>query len=150
MKKLLLPLILLILGLGVGGGAAFGVGHFMGPPPAAGETAHEEETAPVETAFIPAGIILAPIVAEDGNLSGYANFDVQLEVPVDKADEITARLPLLLHAVNLRAFRTPMAAGPQHMLPDLRIFAKMVEEAATESLGKDEVTRAVVISARPV
>ena len=149
MKKIVLPLILLSAGLGIGGGAAYGVGHFLGPPPAADAHA-EEQHEPVETAFIPAGVIMAPIVAEDGNLSGYANFEVQLEVPVDKTDAVTAKLPLLLHAVNMRAFQTPMAAGPQHILPDLKVFAKMVEDAAAESLGKGEIVRAIVISAKPV
>lgn len=151
MKKILLPLILLLLGLGLGGGAAFGVSQIMGSPPAPGEhgEGHMEEEE-VETTFVPAGTILAPIVAQDGALSGYANFEVQLEVAVDKADDVTAKLPLLLHAINLRAFQTPMAAGPHYILPDLKIFAKMVEQAADESLGKGEVIHAMVISAKPV
>ena len=152
MKKILLPLILLLLGLGLGGGAAFGVSQVMGPPPAPDEHGedHAEVEEAVETTFVPAGIILAPVMAQDGYLSGYANFEVELEVAVDKADEVTAKLPLLLHAVNLRAFQTPMAAGAHYMLPDLKIFAKMVEQAAEESLGKGEVVRVMVISAKPV
>jgi len=138
---------LLLAGLGIGGGAAFGVSQVMGPPPAPTEDADPE---PVETEYVPAGTILAPIVAVDGNLSGYANFDVQLEVPVDKVEEVTEKLPLLLHAINLRAWKTPMASGPQYMLPDLKVFSKMVEDAATESLGKDAVTKIVILSARPV
>lgn len=149
MKKILFFLLLMLAGVGTGGGAAYGVAHFMGPPPA--RQAHElPEEEPVNTAFVPAGTILAPIIAEDGGLSGYANFDVQLEVPKDKADEVAARLPLLLHAVNLRAWKTPMASGPHHMLPELATFAKMVEAAANDSLGKGEVIRAVVTAARPV
>lgn len=146
MKKLLSLIILLILGLGLGGGAAYGVSRLLGPPPPPEQHAAEQ----VETSFVPAGTILAPIVAQDGGLSGYANFDVQLEVSAENADEVTARLPFLLHAVNLRAWKTPMASGPHYMLPDLRLFAKMVEDAAKESLGKDAVIRVVVTGARPV
>jgi|GEM_PF-534363 len=151
MKKILLPLILLILGFVLGGGAAFGVSQVMGPPPAPGEhgEGHMEEEE-VETVFVPAGTILVPVVAQDGYLSGYVNFEVELEVAVDKAENVTAKLPLLLHAINLRAFRTPIAAGQDYILPDLKLFAKMVEEAAEESLGKDELIQAMVISAKPV
>jgi hypothetical protein len=150
LKKILFALLLLVAGVGIGGGAAFGVGKLLGPPPDPPEKGAHAPAEAIETEFIPAGTLLAPIVAEDGNLSGYANFEVQLEVPAGTGADITAKLPLLLHAVNLRAFATPMAAGPQHVLPDLRLFAKMVEEAAQESLGKGAIVRAVVMSVRPV
>ncbi len=150
MKKILIAILLLVAGVGIGGGAAFGVSRLLGPPPALQEEGAHVPAEQIETEFLPAGTILAPIVAEDGNLSGYANFEVQLEVPAGTGAEITAKLPLLLHAVNLRAFATPMASGPQHVLPDLRVFAKMVEDAAQESLGKGVIVRAVVMSARPV
>lgn len=145
MKKLLVLLVLLILGLGVGGGAAFGIAQYLGPPPE-----HVEHAEKAETLFVSAGTILAPIVTADGRLSGYANFDVQLEVTVEKEAEVTAQLPLLLHAINLRTWTTPMAAGPDHILPDLRVFARIVDTAATESLGKGEVRRVIVTGARPV
>lgn len=148
MKKLLGLFVLLLLGVGLGGGAAYGVSHLLGPPPDPRTLA--KQPAQVETAFVPAGTVLVPVVAGDGRLSGYAQFDVQLEVPVDKSVEVTGRLPLLLHAINLRAWRTPMAAGPDHVLPDLRAFAALVTQAAHEALGKEAVVHVAVTGARPV
>ncbi len=144
MKKLLVLLVLLATGLGIGAGAAYGVAQLLGPPP--------PKSAPAEEAmvFVSAGTLLAPIVAGDGRLSGYATFDVQLEVPVANEAEVTEKLPLLLHAVNLRTWATPMAAGPDHILPDLRTLAAVVNSAAEEALGKKMVRRVIVTGARPV
>jgi hypothetical protein len=143
-KKLLGLLIVLILGLALGGGAAFGVAQLLGPPAPKSDAIEE-----VETKFVSAGTILAPIVAVDGKLSGYANFDVQLEVHADKEAEVTEKLPLLLNAVNLRTWQTPLAAGPDHILPDLRAFTHVVDAAAAEALGKGVIKRVIVTAARP-
>lgn len=144
MKKLLGLLTVLILGLATGGGAAFGVAQILGPPAPRAES-HEG----AETKFVSAGTILSPIVAADGKLSGYANFDVQLEVSADKEAQVTEKLPLLLNAVNLRTWSTPLSAGPDHILPDLRAFAHVVDVAAAEALGKGAVRRVIVTAARP-
>lgn len=145
MKTLVTLLMLLILGLALGGGAAFGVAQLLGPPPPSGAEAHEE----AHTIFVSAGTILAPVVAADGRLSGYANFDVQLEVDAEKEAEVTEKLPLLLNAINLRTWSTPLAAGPDHILPDLRAFARVVDAAAQEIFGKKMVRRVIVMGARP-
>lgn len=144
MKRLLALIFLLALGLGLGGGAAYGVAQLLGPPPP------KAVPPKAETAFISAGTLLAPIVTADGRLSGYANFEVQLEVAVDKQAAVTEKLPLLLHAINLRTWTTPMAAGPDHILPDLRVFAAVVNTAAIDTFGTKMVHRVIVTSARPV
>ena len=145
MKKLLLPLGVLIAGLAVGGGAAYGTGLLIGPPSSDAPAA----AAPADTSFVPTAKILAPLVMPDGRLSGYVAFEVQLEVASDDAEFVTARLPLLLHAVNMRTYRTPMAAGPDGMLPDLATFRKVVMEGAAEAFGKDMVRRAAITQAVP-
>lgn len=147
MKKLLTLLIVLLLGLGVGGGAAYGLSMVLGPPPT--PDAHVEKKK-VETAFVPTGALVVPIVTGDGNLSGYASFEMQLEVAEADEAEVTAQIPLLLHAINMRTYRTPMAAGKQKILPDLDVLSRLAMEAATKSLGKGKVLRAVVTSARPM
>ena len=146
MNKLLLLPVLLLAGLGVGGGAAYGTITLMGPPkPAA---AHAEAEA-AEPSFVDAGKVLAPLVTADGRLSGYVQFQVQLEVPEDKAADVTARLPLLLHAINMRTYRTPMAAGPDGLLPDLGTFRKVVMEAAPEAFGAGVLKKVAVTQASP-
>jgi hypothetical protein len=140
---ILLPL-LLFAGLGVGGGTAFGV-HQVLPSKNAAAPAR----AKTDTGFVPTGKILAPLVSPDGRLSGYVSFEVQLEAEEADIEFVTARLPLLFDAINMRTYRTPMTSGPQGMLPELRVFRKLVLESADEAFGKHVVRRAVIMQATP-
>ena len=144
MKKILLPLLVLLAGAGVGGGAAYGTGLLVGPRPAKAHTAPEEQTG-----FIAATKITAPLVLADGRLSGYVTFDVSLEVPLTQTGTVTDRLPLFLHAVNMRTFRTPMAAGPDGLLPDLGTFRSLCMAAADEAFGPHVVRFAAITQAVP-
>lgn len=139
MKGFLRTLALLILGLAVGGGGAYAATMLLDPP-----------KAPVaDSAFVATGPVLAPLVLENGRLSGYVSFEIQLEVPSDKVDFVTARMPLLLHAINVRTFRSPLASGPDGMLPDVEQFRKVVMTAAPEALGNGVVRHAAITQANP-
>lgn len=144
MKPFLLVPVLLVAGLGVGGGAAFGVRALL--PPA---SAKARPAPAVETTFTPTGKILAPLVFADGRLSGYVQFDVQLETSNADAALVTPRLPVLLNAINMRTFRAPMASGPDGMLPNLDVFRKLVLESSNEAFGPHVVRRAVITQAAP-
>ena len=144
MKKILFLLAILLAGLGLGGGAAYATVLLLGPrAPAAG--AHAQ----VEPSFVDVGKILAPLVFADGRLSGYVQFQVQLEVPADKAEFVAARLPLLLHAINMRTYRTPMAAGPDGLIPDIETFRKVVMAAGPEAFGAGILRKVAVTQANP-
>lgn len=147
MKKLLFPIIVTLAGLGLGGGAAYGTVMAMGGPGKAGAAA--TKPVEVEPSFVDAGKVLAPLVFDDGRLSGYVQFQIQLEVPEDKSEFATARLPLLLHAINMRTYRTPMAAGPDGLLPDLDTFRKVVMAAGKEAFGADVLRKVAVTQATP-
>lgn len=144
MKKILLPLAVLIAGTAVGGGAAYGTGLLVGPAEPASAKA-----APADSSFVPTAKILAPLVMPDGRLSGYVAFEVQLEVAADDAEFVTVRLPMLLHAINMRTYRTPMAAGPDGMLPNLAVFRKVVMESSKEAFGAGVVRVAAITQATP-
>ena len=144
MKKLFLPLILVVAGAGVGGGAAIGARAVLGPPDA------KAKTHSVETAFVPAPKITAPLVLADGRLAGYVSFDVALEVPADQEADITARLPLLFHAINMRTYRTPLATGRDGLLPDIGGLRAVTLSAAREAFGHDTVRRVAITRAEPV
>ncbi|HEU0066179.1 MAG TPA: hypothetical protein VFQ57_02945 [Sphingomonas sp.] len=145
MKKILSLLILLVAGLAVGGGAGFATVRYIAPPK--GAAAETKEAAP--TGFVAAEKVLAPLVLGDGRLAGYVVFDAQLEVPAAKVDELTAKLPLLLHAINMRTYRTPMAAGNDGMLPDLVALKGVVTKAAAEAFGRGAVSRVAITRAEP-
>jgi hypothetical protein len=142
MRKLFLLLTVSIAGIGIGGGAAWGTSMLVGP--VAPADSHGE------AAFVPAGKVLAPLVFKDGRLSGYVSFNLELEVDADAAETVQAQLPLLLNAINMRTYKTPMAAGPDGLLPDIAVFRKVVMDAAGEAFGKDVVRRAAITQATPV
>lgn len=146
MKKLLFPIVVILAGLGLGGGAAYATVMAIGGPGKGSAAAKHVE---VEPSFVDAGKMVAPLVYDDGRLSGYVQFSVQLEVPEDKAEFVTARLPLLMHAINMRTYRTPMAAGPDGLLPDLETFRKVVMTAGNEALGPGVLKKVAVTQAIP-
>ena len=142
MKKLLLPLGVLLAGVGVGGGAAVGARAVLGPAPKAAPRAEP-------TVFVPVAKVLAPLVLPDGGLAGYVGFDAELEVRADAADAVTAKLPLLLHAINMRTYRTPLAAGRDGTLPSISGLHAVVAAAAPEAFGAGVVRRVAITRAEP-
>ena len=131
MKKLLGATLALILGAGVGGGSAWGVGLLRQNAGAAGA---------VKTEFVETGAMMAPLVFPDGRLSGYVSFQVQLEVPQGEGEAVKAKL---------RTYRTPMASGRDGLIPGLDAFRRVVMDAARETYGPGMVRRAVVTQASP-
>ncbi|PVX30433.1 hypothetical protein [Sphingomonas pokkalii] len=149
MKKILFLLVVLAAGLGIGGGAAYAMVRMLGIGASAAQAEAEAEKKEEPARFVPTGRVLAPLVFADGRLAGYAAFEVQLEVDEAKADFVTARIPLLLHAINMRTYRTPLAAGPDGMLPNLDAFRKVVDTAATEAFGAHMIRKVAVTAATP-
>lgn len=143
MKPALLIPLALIAGLAVGGGAAVGVGRFVTAAPAA------EKPAPTETEFVATGPILSPLVFPDGRFAGYIAIEAQLEVDQGDVDGVRMRMPLLLHAVNLRTFRTPLASGPDGQIPDIAVYRRILLDAAPKVFGPGTVRRVAITQARP-
>ncbi len=143
MKKALGIPLLAITGIALGGGTAFGVQQLVPAPP------KSTPRPKIATAFVPTGKLLAPLVSPDGHLAGYVSFELQLETEESDVDYVTKRLPLLLDAVNMRTFRTPMATGPDDVLPDLAVLRKLVTESANSAYGPKVVHRVVVMQAAP-
>lgn len=146
MKKMLFLIVALLAGLAAGGGTAYAMVKMLGIG-AGKQEAKAEKEEPAK--FVPTGRILVPLVFADGRLAGYAAMEVQLQVDEAKADFVTQRMPLLLHAVNMRTYRTPMAAGPDGMLPDLEGFRKVIDASATEAFGPKMIRKIAVTEANP-
>jgi hypothetical protein len=58
-------------------------------------------------------------------------------------------LPVLLNAINMRTFHTPLASGPDGLLPSVEGFRRVLLEAAVETYGKATIRRVVVTQATP-
>ncbi|PNU02736.1 hypothetical protein A8V01_25790 [Novosphingobium guangzhouense] len=145
MKRIVMGLLATVAGLGVGGAGAWGVIQFA--PQLL--TGHAKKPGSGPTEFVPPVEVLAPLVMADGHLSGYETFEIQLEVPQGTTDDVAAKLPLLMNAVNLRTYRAPLAAGPDGMLPGLDAFRRVVMDAAADVYGKGAVRSVAVTKASP-
>ena len=142
MKPIILLPALLLLGSVTGGGAAYAVQRLMMPAP-------PPLPAPSTRLFVAASRILAPLVMRDGRLSGYVSFDIALEVEVEHEALVTQQLPILLHAINMRTYRAPLAAGPDGMLPDIAALRRVVAAAAPDAFGAGVVHRVAITRAEP-
>lgn len=145
-KKALGAIALLAAGLGVGSGAGFATTMLLGQP---SKTA-PEKAPKIETTFVEVDEVVAPLVLPDGErLAGYVSFQLALEVADDQADIIAARLPVLRHEINMRAYLKPMASGPDGTLPTLEIFRKVVIEAADVAFGEGAVKSIAIARVNP-
>lgn len=143
MKKILLPLIVALAGAGIGSGAAIGTRHFAGPkaPPVKAEE---------PLVFVPVAKVVAPLVLTGGGLAGYISFDTELQVEESEQAAVTLKLPLLLHAINMRTYKEPLATGPDGMLPNITALRTVVQAACIETFGKTAVHRVAITRAEPI
>ena len=140
MKRFIQLLIVPAAGLALGAAGAFAV-HVA-------EVA-QDSAALRTTSFVPAGTILLPLVLPDGRLSGYVNVTTQIEVPLAAQEKVRSDMPLLLDAINMRAYRTPLASGADGQIPRVDAFRKLVFDAAVATFGRNDVRRAVVTQVQP-
>ncbi|MGN6374332.1 MAG: hypothetical protein ACTHMG_02135 [Sphingomonas sp.] len=145
MKKLLLRFFLLLAGAGVGAGSGVAAHLLLGPH----SVSQAKAATPSPTTFVPLPRMLAPLVLPDGSLSGYVAFELQLGVGEKDAPRVTAELPLLQHAINMRTYRTPLAAGADGALPDIDLFRRVTMDAAKQVFGPGVVRRVAVTQALP-
>lgn len=146
MKRIILFPVLIAAGLGTGAAGAFAVRTLA--PPAAAAAVADAAPKPV-LAFVAVPKVLAPLVMADGRLAGYVSFDLGLEVEPDQVATVTQELPMLLHAINMRTYRTPLAAGPDGLLPDVNGLRAVALAAAPEAFGRGVVRRVAVTRAEP-
>ncbi|URD61916.1 hypothetical protein M8312_05250 [Sphingomonas sp. KRR8] len=97
--------------------------------------------------FVPVDVLL-PLVFSDGQLAGYASLKLQLRVAPGTGEAVKERLPLLLNAVNLQTYRTPLASGADGRLPDLSNFRLLVQRCADQALGRGTIIQVAITEAR--
>jgi hypothetical protein len=141
-KKSLLAMSVAGLVAGAGGGAAatllLPAGDKPRPPVESGEGQ-----------FVTLGELLIPLSLANGRFTGYCRVEAQLEVAAADAEGVTARLPLIIHAVNIRAYQEPLAAGPDGRLPDAAAIRSIVSQEAGKLLGKGVVRSVALTSLAP-
>lgn len=134
---------LLLLTLGLLSGAAGGAGMTFLLP--AGEAAPRAAVTAGDGRFVTIGALLVPILVDDRQLTAYATVEAQLEVGEADEEGVTARLPLVIHAVNVQLYGTPLASGPDGRLPDAAVLRKVFAEESQRVLGPG-VVRSVALT----
>jgi len=108
--------------------------------------------APVETGdakFVTLGALLLPLTLPDGQFTGYFRVEAQLEVAAEDVEGVTARLPLVIHGVNVTAYAKPLASGRDGRLPDAPAIRAIVAGEAAKVLGKGVVRSVALTSLAP-
>lgn len=137
-------MLMAVVGLlaGSGGGAAVAL-MLPGSPPAA------EPVPTGDGKFVTLGALLLPLTLPDGRYTGYFRVEAQLEVAAEDVDGVTARLPLVIHGVNLTAYTRPLATGADGRLPDAPAIRAIVAAEAGKVLGKGVVRSVALTSLAP-
>lgn len=139
------PILLMALaGLvaGAGGGAAVSMMLPAGAP----------APTPVEAGdakFVTLGALLLPLTLPDGQFTGYFRVEAQLEVAGEDVDGVTARLPLVIHGINVSAYGRPLATGADGRLPDAAAIRTIVAAEAAKVLGKGVIRSVALTSLAP-
>lgn len=143
MKPAYIAMLVVVAGFLVGGGAGYATSFVLG-----GQQGAKSESSTAIT-FVPTGKIIAPMIFPDGRLAGYVGFLVQLETRSSDVAFVTERLPLLMHGINMRTYRTPLTGDANGTLPSIDAFRKLVMETCVEAFGIDRVQRVAVVQALP-
>lgn len=151
MKPAVLYLTVAVVAAVAGAGGAYGVMTLVKPPAEASAGAKPEAPVVPEGPWVilPEATVEAPLVFEDGRLAGYAKFTFQLEVAEKDAARVTEELPILMNAINLRTYRSPLARDPDGQIPDLEVFRRILEDSQREAFGPGLVRRVLITEAMP-
>lgn len=146
MRQILTIILCLLAGIGIGGGGtyAYALNFGLGGKPATNRTdpaGDNKVLAPFK--------IRAPITFEDGTLATYAVFKVQLVVKAEAAEKAETNEAMVLNAINMRTYKTPLIKGPDGQLPDVETFRKVISEAGSEALGKGVIANILITDVQP-
>lgn len=140
--------LLLLGGVGAGAGGGFSMAQLIPSPSASNHVEHGEKASPI---FVDAGALSVPVLSADGQLSGYVEIAMQIEVNREEdVEPIGARVPALWHAVNIAIWDKPLSTKGNTLLPESQAFAAEINRIAPNVLGADRVRRILVTAVRPL
>jgi hypothetical protein len=146
MKQILIAILCLLAGLGIGGGGTYAYAINVG---LGGKPATERPDPAGENKMLAPFKIRAPITYEDGTLATYAVFKVQLVVKAESAEKAETDEALVINAINMRTFKTPLVKTEDGQIPDVEAFRKVIADAGTEALGKGVVANILITDIQP-
>lgn len=149
----LVPVLLTVVGLLLGGGGATAYFLFLAPHSAGkaeAEAPAEPEGPPLPPEFVEVSRLTVPLVNPEGSLSGYMNLELKFEVAAQDAEYVKARIPMVRHAINETLSRTSIADQNNSMLLDYAVAQRVLREAANRALEREVVRTVQITTALPI
>lgn len=147
----LVPALLAVVGLALGGGGATAWFLFLGPQAGSeAEAPAKPKGPPAPPVFVDINRLTIPLVNAEGMLSGHMNLDMKFEVSTDDADFVKARIPMMRHAINETLSRTSIADKNNPLLLSYPTAQKVLRDAANRALGRDAIRTVQITSALPI
>lgn len=132
-------------GLFVGCGGAVGIQYAVGAMvPAA--LAAEQAAAPKAVEYVEVGKLMVPVVDHEGDLVSYLRVEATLEVPEGSGEDVRSKLPIVMHEVNMRTWKTALSQGADGRLVDTNGLEKIFSAAAREVYGKEIGVKRVLLT----
>lgn len=146
-RGLMLPLVLLLAGLSLGGGGAASYFLFLHKPAAASDDAAEKEAKNAPTLErVKLERIMVPLIDAQGRLVRYASLDLQLEVTAADRSEADINNALARAGITRRMSQESVVSAADSGVVDYDRAAKVLTEAVNEGYGKPMVRRVLIIS----
>lgn len=147
----LVPALLAVVGLALGGGGATAWFLFLGPQAGSeAEAPARPKGPPAPPVFVDVNRLTIPLVNAEGMLSGHMNLDMKFEVAADDADFVKARIPMMRHAINETLSRTSIADKNNPQLLDYALAQKVLRDAANRALTREAVRTVQINNALPI
>ena len=144
-RKRIKTLLVAVTGLAVGSVAAVGILHSFGVSvPAA--FANDRTSRPQAMEYVAVGKLTVPVVDREGELVRYVAIEASLEVPRGMGDEAKAKLPVVLHQINMVTWKSALSTGADGELVDTNSVEKIFETAAKQVYGKDVTVNRVLLT----
>lgn len=147
----LVPVLLAVAGLLLGGGGASAWFLYLAPQSGAeGEAPARPKGPPAPPVFIDINRLTIPLVSPEGALSRYMSLDMKFEVSADDVDFVKARIPMMRHAINETLSRTSIADKNNPQLLDYATAQKVLRDAANRALTREAVRSVQITTALPI
>ncbi|HEY4546633.1 MAG TPA: flagellar basal body-associated FliL family protein [Pedomonas sp.] len=149
----LVPVLLAVVGLLLGGGGATAYFLFLAPnasDKSEAEAPAEPKGPPAPPEFVEINRLTVPLINPEGSLSGYMNLDLKFEVKVEDVEFVKARIPMMRHAINETLSRTSVADKGNPLLLDYPAAQRVLRDAVNGTLGRDAVRTVQITTALPI
>lgn len=145
---MMLPVVLLLAGLAIGGGGAAGYFLFMHKPANAAAPAPEKEATAKkrDKDYVKIERMMVPLIDPEGRLVRYASLDIHLQVDADKRAEADMNVALARAAITRRMSQESVVSLKDSGVVDYDRADAILTEAVNAGYGKPMVDKVLIVA----